>query len=178
MGLTRSERIRIWWRKMVEPLYFKMRLKQVSKALGITPYAWQKRFVLTDYGRLYMPGGRCTGKTMAAVLRILVRNPSATTPGFTRSLLLDPDAYVNLHMLDATYCEYRRCFEICNKAGLMHKHVLIPRPRSYADLGFKVDSANGEKFTGWKCDTTEPRQYVLYDIFSRKIVIAVESVRM
>lgn len=178
MGLTRSERIRIWCRKMVEPIYFKIRLKRISKALGITPYAWQKRFVLTDYGTLHVPGGRCTGKTMAAVLRILVRNPSVTTPGFTRSLLLDPDAFENLHMLDATYCEYRRCFEICNKAGLMKKHDLIPRPRSYADLGFKADSASGKEYTGWTYDATKPRQYILQDIFSGKIEIAVESVRM
>lgn len=178
MGLSRRERIRIWCRKIVEPIYFKIRLRRISKALEITPYAWQKRFVLTDYGTLYVPGGRCTGKTTAAVLRILVRNPSVTTPGITRSLLLDPDVFGNLHMLDATYCEYRRCFEICNKAGLMRRHELIPRPRSYADLGIQADSANGERIAELKCDTTEPRQYVLHDIFCRKIVIAVESVRM
>lgn len=178
MGLSISERIRIWCRKMVEPIYFRIRLKRISKALGITPYAWQKRFVLTSYGTLYVPGGRCTGKTMAAVLRILVRNPSVTTPGITRSLLLDPDVFGNLHMLDATYCEYRRCFEICNKAGLMNKHVLISRPRSYADLGFKADSDTWEKIIELACNTTKPRKYVLCDVFSRKIVIAVESARM
>lgn len=122
---------RLSW--MFRRLYYKRRLKKICEALGITPYGWQEEFVLQD-NLPRMVFGRCTGKTMAVVLRILVRGPGkGAFP--SRSFALDPDACKNRYTLDATYCEYRRCYEICNRAGLMRKHPPLPRPRSMQEIG-------------------------------------------
>lgn len=124
-------------------VYYRRRLKRICKVLEITPYKWQKEYVLADKGMMLY--GRCIGKTMAVVLRILVRGPSkGLYPA--RDLLNDPDIGVDRHRLDITYMEYRECFEKCNAAGLMRKHRLIPRPEGLKDAG--ILTSRPENFVG------------------------------
>lgn len=114
--------------------YYRVRLKKICKVLDITPYEWQKKYVLQD-SVTCMPVGRCNGKTMAVTLRILVRGPSKHPVFPARDLAQDPDACRGRHMLDCTYMEYRRYYEKCNAAGLMRWQNPLPRPRSLADIG-------------------------------------------
>ena len=144
-------------------IYYKRRLMKICKVLEITPYGWQEEFVLKDIP-IRMPGGRCTGKTMAVVLRILVRGPwKGAFP--LRGLALDPDACKNRYVLDATYCEYRRCYEVCNRAGLMKRQPPLPRPRSIADVGILDEMhAYGLRLENdcRKKENHDPRFYNLY----------------
>jgi len=127
-------------------IYYKRRLKKICKVLEITPYGWQEEFVLKD-SPIRMPGGRCVGKTMAVVLRVLVRGWIKDPYEYpVQCLALDPDACIDRYRLDATYMEYRRCYERCNAAGLMRKHPPMPRPRGLADIGIKVDRRDGSGY--------------------------------
>ena len=46
------------------------RLWKICWAIGIKPYPWQRAFALGKTGSDEFPQGRCTGKTMAVMLRI------------------------------------------------------------------------------------------------------------
>lgn len=130
----------------------KRRLHQVSRALGITPYAWQRDFVLADDWTSFqrasssgktgpgaviiprMPMGRRNGKTMAVILRALVCAPHAPE----NCLMLDPDLYTACDPVyarlraDLLARQYRDAYDACKRAGLMREtHVRTVQLRPY-----------------------------------------------
>lgn len=94
------------------------KLWRVSKALGIKPYEWQRAFVLGKTDSLGVTG-RCVGKTMAIMLRLLLLPPDADDAFMRYILGIDPDYITSIARRTMWYKnEYRKLSTICDKAGI------------------------------------------------------------
>ncbi len=95
------------------------KLWRVSKALGITPYKWQRAFALGKTDDLCGITRRGGGKTMAVMLRLLLLPPDADNY-FIRAILgVDPDYKTYEPRIMAWYRnEYKKLSTICDNAGI------------------------------------------------------------
>ena len=114
----------------ISPRY---KLYQICKAIGIKPYPWQREFAL--YGRCStpFPYGRCNGKTMAVMLRLLMANPGGLFEARS-ALVCDPDWRPGDSFRVSWYHrEYARLCRVCSERGI----PVIPLHRIYQlnDLG-------------------------------------------
>ena len=92
------------------------KLWRICQAIGIKPYTWQKEFALHE--RVQFPSGRCTGKTMAVMLRLLMLKPYDTTSVYS-VLCCDPDWRGSDMKRRRWYeGEYRRRAAECFQAGI------------------------------------------------------------
>lgn len=69
-------------------LILRWRLWRVCKKLGIKPYKWQKEYALGK--SKYLAGGRRSGKTLAVMLWMLIREVQ-TPVDVARFVYKDPD---------------------------------------------------------------------------------------
>ena len=74
------------WLCNISPRY---KLRCICKAIGIEPYPFQRRYALT--GEAKFPPGRCTGKTMAVMLHLLMMGETVPDGYVILTLWDDPD---------------------------------------------------------------------------------------
>ena len=104
--LKRSPRYRLW---------------RICRAIGIKPHKWQKEFALAPVVHLIPDRGRCTGKTMAVMLRLLV-HPTSSAFILATTLCADPDYYPHRHRW--YLWEYKRLRDMCDAKGIYNADTL------------------------------------------------------
>lgn len=104
----------------------KYKLHRICKALGITPYPWQRDFALGKTDILDYPPGRATGKTMAVMLRILMTDPRKPAPWWIFNA--DPD-YIPIKPYRMRWYvnEYRSLSMKCLKDGIFVSIIQDPK---------------------------------------------------
>lgn len=115
------------------------KLRCILRALKLDARPWQIEFALCQSN--YMPTGRCTGKTVAIMLRALMVNPKKIQ-GEAKHVILwsimrgDPDYTEEIYMRRVWYrSEYDRYSRRCKAAGIPVPETLFTA-RS-ADWGIK-----------------------------------------
>lgn len=104
--------------------WFRRRYKlwKICRAIGIKPYPWQRAFALGKASSNEFPQGRCTGKTMAVMLRLLVSTyeEAADLQWVGTVLAADPDWSPHFYSRARWYCdEHRRLWWRCYDAGII-----------------------------------------------------------
>lgn len=113
------------------------KLHRICKALEIKPYSWQRDFALDQIS--YIPSlGRCTGKTMAVMLRLLMINPEKRNGTIVANTVLEKD--IDFHTRNARWCkwyanEYKRLSQLCTAAGI----PVLPYSRENGADGYKIN---------------------------------------
>ena len=97
------------------------KFRQICRALQIKPYPWQRDFAM----RKCVPvdkllGGRCNGKTMAVMLRLLMVNPAGTPTHelWQIEFQFDKDFKNDPRVVRWYRSEYYRCAQLCVDRGI------------------------------------------------------------
>jgi hypothetical protein len=104
------------------------RLQKICEALDIVPYPWQRDFALGKSDKIDGPMVyRCSGKTMAVMLRLLMLRPNEPHD-VLRTLKKDPDFTNDRIMLMNIYQdEYNNLAHKCRSAGIPVNSLALNR---------------------------------------------------
>lgn len=104
------------------------RLRKICQALDIVPYPWQRDFAMGKADTIPAPMAyRCSGKTMAVMLRLLMIRPGEVHD-VLGALRNDPD-FTNkeLRRLSIYSDEYMRLAHKCISAGIPVNYFQLER---------------------------------------------------
>lgn len=96
------------------------KFRQICKAIDIAPYKWQRQYVLRGkrFDKLTRDS-RCTGKTTAVILRLLMIDLPVDPHWCLMRFFDDPDfSPGNPFQLDFYRHEYSNCFQCCLSKGI------------------------------------------------------------
>lgn len=115
---------------VVNPRY---RFRAICRAIRIVPYPWQRDYACALYATLPANcSGRCTGKTMAVMLKLLMGAPLGSSWSPHHEIAMDPDWKPDDWFRVSWYChEYDRLYSLCMAAGIPMWRIDL---RSYSKI--------------------------------------------
>ena len=103
-------------KRALREIFRRRKLWKICRVLKLSPYPWQRAFALGYGTSADFPEGRCTGKTTAVMLRLLMMTKKEESEKWFVGKILsaDPDWWPrDRHRTDWYHSHYNRLCRLC-----------------------------------------------------------------